>query len=100
MTGGLPDITSQTQSVTKHPDGTEAQVMVVGPKLAPDFSKELRARARALLSVGVLPTAVDSIEDVPAGEIQRLTRIEGAPIRESRGKVMEGLLYSVIVNRD
>ena len=92
------EVVAQVQGMTSHPAGTEVQVEVRGPRLAPNFTKELRARAHALKAAGVLPTARDSIEDITMGEIQRLTTVEDF-ITESRSRMTEARLYTVIVNR-
>lgn len=94
------DLTAQTQSLTSHPDGTEVQVEVAGPRGIPKNARKLRARARALISSGVLATGRDSIEQLTVGEIQRFTRIEGQPITEEAGTLLRSELYTVIVSRD
>ena len=94
------DIIAQTQGITSHPDGTEVQVEVAGPRAVPDTVKSVRARARALISSGVLPTTRDSVEDITMGEIKRFTRVEGKPVRERAGTLVEAKLFTVVVNRD
>ena len=80
--------------------GTEVQVEVEGPKKVPDSFKEIRARARALASAGVLPTTKDSVENLTMGEIKRFTRVRGSPSRIGTGRFTEKLTYRVIVSRD
>lgn len=99
MTDDNTEVVAQVQGLTSHPAGTEVQVEVRGPRLAPNFTKELRARAHALKGAGVLPTARDSIDDVTMGEIQRMTSVEDF-ITEKRSRFTEARLYTVIVNRD
>ena len=94
------DLVARTQSMTSHPDGTETQVKVTGPSAVPDGAKRLRARARGLISSGVLPTGRDSVEKLTAGEVQNLTYIEGEPVVESTGRLTERRLYTVVVTRE
>lgn len=96
----LPDITAQTQSMTTHPRGTEVQVRVEGPKAAPDFTKELRARARAMVSVGVINTVSETLSGVTAGEIDRFTETVNDPVVRSIGTLMEERLYTVVVHAE
>lgn len=96
----FPDLVSQVMGITTHPDGTEVQVEVIGPKGTPDLTRELRAKARALMTVGSIPTTVKSVKDLGSMDIQRLTEQEGDPIRESRNRLMEATLHTIVVNRE
>lgn len=101
MPSDRTEVVAQVEGMTSHPAGTEVQVSVRGPKLAPDFTKELRARAHAIKGAGVLPTARDSVEDVTAGEIKRWTHVEDFITREMNNRDMfEERLYTIVVNRD
>jgi len=96
----MPDLIATTKSLASHPEGTEVQVEVVGPKGTPNFTRSIRARARALVAAGAVPSIVDSVEDITMGQINRLTDEEGKPIHENRGRVTEATLHTIIVNRD
>lgn len=41
----------------------------------PNAVAGIRARARALAAAGVVPSTIESIRDIPAGELQRLTKV-------------------------
>lgn len=88
---------ASVQSMTSAPEGTEVQVEVVGPKVTPQSTKELRARARALMDSGILPAARKSVDNITMGELERLTEVEGSPITEDRGNFQEASLFTVIV---
>lgn len=68
------DIISETQSMERRGDKQIIEVAVRGP-VGLDEVMQLRARARALLSSGVLSTTVDAVGSVATGDIQRLTDI-------------------------
>ena len=72
---------AETQSVASHPRGTKVVVRVVGPKAAPEFTKETRARAQALVSAGPVRATRKSIENITMGEIDRLTEVESTSRR-------------------
>lgn len=95
----MADILAQVQGMTTDPRGTEVQVEVAGPRHVPRFFKETRARARAIVAAGALPTGRDTVEDLTMGEINRLTTVDLDPVVEEAGTLMESLLYNVIVNR-
>lgn len=95
-----PEVVAQVQSMTTAPGGTEVQVEVIGPMGTPNFTRTLRARGRALLAAGAVPTAVDTIGDLAMGEIDRFTEERGKPVRESRGMATQATLHTIIVNRD
>lgn len=97
----MAEIVSETQSVTSHPDGTEVQVEVIGPRGTPEFTRSLRAKGRALIAAGVLPTTIESVKDVAVGDVQRLTKeIDTPPLREQRGGLREATLHTIVVNRE
>lgn len=95
-----PELVAQVQSVTTDPGGTEVQVEVIGPSLTPNFTRSLRARARALMVAGAVPTTVDTVEDMTMGKVERFTRERKDPVREGRGMITDATLHTIIVNRD
>lgn len=82
--------------VTTHPDGTEYQVEVVSQQMTPDFITELRARATAIRDSGVLGALTPDVEEMPLGNIERLTEVDGV-VEESRGGNKKAQLYQVVV---
>lgn len=108
-------VLAEVQSMTSHPDGTEVQVKVTGPKAAPSGMKELRARAQALVSAGPASAAMKSVENITMGEIERFTEVEDAISRSDPNFVqdlipgdfsipqlleMEARLYTIIVKEE
>lgn len=105
------DIISETQTVEKRPDRLVIEVAVRGP-LGLDQAMKTRARGRALLTSGVLPTTIDTVEDIAMGDIKRLTRISSISKGTSDeikfvgkeipvlGKILETKVVTVVVNRD
>lgn len=85
------------QSATTAPEGSEYQVEVVSGQNVPEFATELRARARALREAGVLDTVSPNLEDIPLGNVERLTMVRSDPIMEDRGGRKVARLYTVIV---
>lgn len=75
-------ITAETQSMTSHPDGTEVQVKVIGPKVVPGLTKELRARAQAIVDAGPAGVAKKSASKITAGELSRFTRVDNVTVRQ------------------
>jgi len=62
----------------------------------PSIIASTRARARALVAAGALPSGVETIRDVTAGDIERLTSVESVKERGS-GTVVDKI-YTVRVN--
>lgn len=69
----MSTLTSSVQGVSKNPEGTVYTVHVMGPIVAPDGARELRARYRALLASGILGPAFNTIRSITAGQLDRLT---------------------------
>jgi hypothetical protein len=69
-------VTAKPVGVSRAPDGTEVDVVVIGPSSIPDEMKELRARAQALIEVGPKSVATSTASKVRAGQIDRLTTVE------------------------
>lgn len=51
------------------------EVVVVGPKVMTTATKDLRARAVAVMEAGVVDIAGKTVDDITAGEIERFTEI-------------------------
>jgi len=108
------DIITEPQTVERRGDKMIVDVGVRGP-LGMDQAMKLRARARALVTVGMVPTVVDTIGDVPMGRVSRLTEVRGVR-REVMdtpsdvnfvgeevpvlGKPLQTKIITVAVNRD
>lgn len=84
-------VVAEVQSLSSHPDGTEVEVRVVGPKAVPDDVKRLRARAQALIAANPSGAVRRGVENVTAGEIDRLTEITGGG-QTSDTDLVNGLL--------
>lgn len=101
------DVVSQVQSLERKGDKVVVEVAALGPVNLEDLTKQ-RARARALMVAGVLPTTFDTVKDIPMGEIQRLTEITGDRSGEDvtfdsipvLGKLLQKRIYTIEVNRD
>lgn len=92
------NFTSEVMSVDSTGDGKVVTVRVLGPRLAPDFVREYRARGRALLSVGPVPTGVERITDLAVGDLQRFTETISGPEEVARGDVFVGQEFKIRVN--
>jgi hypothetical protein len=108
------DIITEPQTIERRGDKMIVDVAVRGP-LGMDQAMKLRARARALLAVGMVPTVVDTIGDVPMGRVSRLTEVrsvrrdvvdtasdlnfvnEEVPVL---GKLLQTKIITIAVNRD
>lgn len=106
----MTDLITEVKGVERKQDGTVVTVDVTGPEIAPEFTKELRARARALVSVGPVGTTIDTVTDVTTGQINRLTEVMKGPIKTSdkpdvipKGdfieRQLETIQYDIKVNR-
>ena len=100
------DIISQVQSLKRRPDAVIVEVAVTGP-VNLEASMAQRARARALIAAGILPTSVDTITDVAMGEIKRLTDVTGSRPGEDvkmdipvLGKLLQTKVFTIEVNRE
>lgn len=83
----LDAVISEVQSIKRRPDGSAiVTVHVTGVsdktvekflagRSTPSVAANIRARARALLAAGVLPSSVDTVTDVALGDVQRLTEV-------------------------
>lgn len=68
--------------MSSSPNGTEVQVKVIGPKVTPSLSKELRARAQAIKDAGPAGVAKKSASKITAGELSRFTRVKDVTVRD------------------
>lgn len=96
----FPEVTAQPQSMSSTARGLEVEVEVNGPKHTPDTTRRVRAAAKALLASGVLPTAINTVEDVTMGQINMMTEQKGEPHRVSSGRFTEKTHHTILVNRD
>jgi len=96
----MPDLIARPVGMSGVPEGTEVKVEVEGAKRLPEGIKSLRARARALVAAGAVPSIVDSVEDITMGQIQALTKVKGEPRHTSSSRFTSTLEYTVIVSRD
>lgn len=94
------DATAQVEGISDHPDGKRVTVSVSGPKGLPDATRELRARGRALIAVGVLPASVNSIREVTAGQLKGLTRAVGDGVVGETGRATKTTSHEVVVMTD
>ena len=91
---------ASVQGITSDPEGTEVQVEIVGPMGTPDFTRTLRARARALAAVGPTSVVPEKVDEITTGQIQRFTKERTSPVREDRGIGREATLHTIIVNNE
>lgn len=75
----MSDLIANVRTIEKRGNKTIVTVEVVGLKSVPDISKQLRARARALVVTGPVATTTDVIANITAGDIERFTSIQGEP---------------------
>lgn len=92
------DFTSEVVSVESSGEGKLVTVRIVGPKIAPDFTREMRARGRALVAVGLVPSTVERIEDLKVGTLKTFTETVSGPNNISTGDVFVGQEFKVRVN--
>lgn len=62
----------------------------------PSMAANLRARARALVAAGALPSGVETVRDLTTGDIERLTDVE-SETEEGSGIIVDKV-YKVKVN--
>jgi len=100
------DIISQVQSLERRPDTVEVEVAVTGP-VNLEASMAQRARARALIAAGILPTSIETVTDVAMGDIKRLTEVmDSRPGRNVTmdvpilGKLLQTKVFTIHVNRE
>lgn len=94
-----PQVVATVERMNTRGGRTTVDVEVVGPNMTPDFTRELRARARALIAAGPMPTAVDTIGDVTMGELKRLTSGGNVTSRTRESTLTEKTTHTVVVNR-
>lgn len=87
MTRGIPldSVVSKVLSIDRRGDHTIVEVRVKGVrdktvrdlvgKDTPNIFANLRARSKALIAAGVLPSSVQTVKDVAMGDIDRLTKV-------------------------
>lgn len=100
----FPDLTARVVGLSSSTDWVDVEVDVVKPAVGAPPVAELRARGRALMSTGVVPTTVDRVEDLTMGELERFTEVlESRKVEERRRlgqKVAEVHRFKIRVNRD
>lgn len=97
------DIISEVQSMERRGNEMIVEVAVRGP-VGLDQLKELRARGRAILASGAVPSFVDTVSDIPSGMVRRMTRVQSTNERptnvEFAGQeiaVLEKLLTTEVI---
>lgn len=96
---GDNDLVSEVREMKSTAGGKEVRVWVMGPKLMPNAVKEMRARARALVAAGVLPSTRERVQDITMGELKRYTSKKSGPRKiTTKGKFFEGVEYTIMVN--
>lgn len=101
------DIIPQVQSLERRGDVVRVEVAVLGP-VGVEAGMRNRARGRALMASGVLPTTYETVTDIPMGEINRLTKVKSSrkdsdiefdsvPVL---GKLLQTRVYTIDVNRE
>lgn len=101
------DIVTQVQSLSRKGEYVEAEIAALGP-IKLESGMRTRARGRALMAAGVLPTTYETIVDIPMGEINRLTEVKserpGEDVEIDAVPVLDKLLqtkvYTIHVNRE
>lgn len=83
--------TSEVVDVEDHISNKTVTVRVAKPKITPQHSAEMRARARALVSLGVISTVEGLTDNITDPELKRITKVksnikdgEEGPITEFR----------------
>jgi len=69
-------IVSETMSVEQNDGVKTVKVVLDGPTVAPKITWENRARARAIVSAGAVPTIEDALNNITKGELDRITTIK------------------------
>jgi len=75
-------ITTEVNGVSSRTNSKVVDVQAVSLKSVPDAAVETRARARALVTLGIVDTAIDAVK---LGELERLTSIQGKGREEQLG---------------
>lgn len=92
-------ILTEVKSIESSGRGKVVTVEVSGPNFVPNYIRELRARGNALLAVGPVPASIDTVTDLAAGDIQRLTRVEVAGRIIDRDNITIREEYEIRVNQ-
>lgn len=102
----MAKIVAEQRSARREGDSTVVEMEVTGVVgEITDVAMRGRARGRALLESGVLDTAYNTVADIPAGKIQRMTEIvdeREAQMQTTYVPVLGTLtmtkVYTVVVN--
>lgn len=89
------------QDLSRRGEDTVVTVKVTGVSRGslrgiPSIIASTRARARALVAAGTLPSGVETIKDITAGQIDRLTSVESVE-EMGDGNVVDKV-YTIRVN--
>lgn len=105
MAGTTTDIISEVRGMSRKGDTVEVEVETLGPVGLEGLVRQ-RAKARALLSSGVIKAAGSTVGDLSAGDIERMTvvkssREETDPVIDDipvLGKLLQSRRYTIAVN--
>lgn len=90
------DLVTTVESIERRPDGHRVEIGVYHDVMLPESIQEIRARARAMIAVGLVDVGegmgrdiARAIKNMSFSEIDRATTVVSRPSRSGRGGTYE-----------